>query len=142
MLLDFSGGFLDLEVKVAGLEDGIVASLQAHRLTGGCIVSSFLPEVLLRLRELAPELPLGLIAQTRKRLALWPSLPIQAVFVYHSLLSRELMSELRAENKQVFVWTVNDRREMLRFAELEVDGIISDDTRLLAETFAESGISH
>jgi hypothetical protein len=33
------------------------------------------------------------------------------------------------------VWTVNGKASMLRFAGLDVDGIISDKTELLAGTF-------
>ena len=135
VLEGFPGAFLNLELKVPGLEEAVAASVKARRLPGGYIVSSFLPEVLVRLRQLAPDMPLGLIAQTYKRLALWSTLPIDAVFVYRTLLSRESVREFHDAGKRVFAWTVNDRREMVRFAEWGVDALISDDTRLLAETF-------
>ena len=48
------------------------------------------------------------------------------------LIDHVLMNELHAAGKQVFAWTVNTEREMRRLAELGVDGLISDDTRLLA----------
>jgi len=35
----------------------------------------------------------------------------------------------------VITWTVNDPRKMLQAAAMGVDGIISDDTKLLVETF-------
>jgi glycerophosphoryl diester phosphodiesterase len=34
----------------------------------------------------------------------------------------------------VITWTVNDPQQMRRIAEMGVDGIISDDTKLLVKT--------
>jgi glycerophosphoryl diester phosphodiesterase len=50
------------------------------------------------------------------------------------LVSADRVAELHAAGKQVFVWTVNSSREMTKFAVWGVDGIISDDTKLLAST--------
>ncbi len=41
---------------------------------------------------------------------------------------------LHAAGKTVITWTVNDPRKMLQAAAMGVDGIISDDTKLLVET--------
>jgi len=35
---------------------------------------------------------------------------------------------------KVFAWTVNDAKSMVRLTNWGVDGIISDDTQLLAKT--------
>jgi glycerophosphoryl diester phosphodiesterase len=47
-----------------------------------------------------------------------------------------LVKEAHSAGRKLFTWTVNDRKEMLRLADWGVDGIISDDTELLAQTFA------
>jgi len=43
---------------------------------------------------------------------------------------------LHAAGKTVITWTVNDPQKMLSAAGMGVDGIISDDTKLLVETLA------
>lgn len=134
VLQNFPNAYMDLEIKVPGLEQNVAAALRAHPPAGAYIVSSFLPEVLLRYRQLEPGTPLGLIAQTSRRLSLWPTLPIESVFVYRTLLTARLMDEWHGAGKRVFVWTVNDRRDMQRFAQWGVDGIISDDAELLVRT--------
>ena len=134
VLQKFSAAFLDVELKVGGIEEAVLRLLRAHP-PRRFLVSSFLPEVIARCRELDPSLPLGLICEDRKQLARWEKLPIQAVFAHRKLVTRELVSELHAAGQQVFVWTVNDEREMRRLAELGVAGLISDDSELLGKVF-------
>ena len=53
------------------------------------------------------------------------------------LLTQKLVDELHAAGKTVITWTVNDPRKMLQAAAMGVDGIISDDTKLLVETLEQ-----
>ncbi len=126
--------FLEVELKDAGLEDALAAAIREYR-PKRYLVSSFLPEVITAMCARAPDIPLGLIADTCRGLERWRQLPVSSVIVHRSLLSARLLDCLHAAGKQVFVWTVNRQREMLRFAEWGVDGIVSDDTELLSRTF-------
>jgi glycerophosphoryl diester phosphodiesterase len=129
--------FLDIELKVAGTEDFVLRALADTPPQQGFVVTSFLPEVIRSLCQLHPELPLGLICETRSQLARWPELPISTVVAHRRLITRDLISEFQVAKKLVFVWTVNDRTEMLQLAEMGVDAIISDDTELLCATLAK-----
>lgn len=125
--------FLNIELKVSGTESCTAQLLRRHLFRG--IVSSFLPEVIEKLATLDSDIPLGLICESSRQLARWKDLPIEAVMVNRGLMSEELVGELHAARKHVFVWTVNSARQMTRFAAWGVDGLISDDTKLLAATF-------
>jgi glycerophosphoryl diester phosphodiesterase len=126
--------FLDIELKVAGLEIGAAHLSQRYKIHRGFVVSSFLPEVLRGLQRKDPGLPLGLICETRAQLKLWRTLPVEYVIVRYSLAGKALIREIQQEKKKVLVWTVNNRVQMKKFAEWGVDGIISDETRMLRET--------
>jgi glycerophosphoryl diester phosphodiesterase len=128
---------LDIELKVEGLEPLTLAALRRHPPQRRYWVSSFLPGVLLRLRELDAALPLGLICDRSRQLSLWPSLPIAALFLHARLLTPALLRDVHAAGKQAFIWTVNQPRRMRALAALGVDGILSDDTRLLARTLRQ-----
>jgi glycerophosphoryl diester phosphodiesterase len=131
----YSGrAFLDIEIKVAGLEDQVLEALRRCPPQLGFVLSSFLPEVLTALRSRDRQVPLGLIGDTREELLRWPWVPVQYVIPHHRMLTRKLIEELRRAERKILVWTVNSRREMLRFAGLGVDGIISDDTARLGKT--------
>lgn len=128
-----SRAYLDIELKVAG-EVAPVAEALRKADPGRFIVSSFLPKVLTIVNEQHRQLPLALICENFRQLRRWPSLPIGAVMLHRKLATRDLIDELHGAGKRVFVWTVNRERQMKEFAERGVDGIISDDTRLLAQT--------
>ena len=126
--------FLDIELKVPGLEGITAALLREQAPALGFVISSFLPEVLRRLNDQDRALPLGLICEFENQLRLWGDLPVQYVIVQHALAEGELVRKIKGAGKKVLVWTVNSSDEMRRFRDLGVDGIISDDTRLLCQT--------
>jgi glycerophosphoryl diester phosphodiesterase len=125
--------YLDIELKVPGEAASIVKALNnADR--ARFIISSFLPDVLVAVNDRYPELPLGLICENFRQFRRWPSLPIRCAALHRNLAARDVIEELHQAGKQVFVWTVNQERQMKELAEFGVDGLISDDTRLLVRT--------
>jgi len=127
--------FLDIELKVPGLESQILVTLQEHPPERGYVVSSFLPEVLTELRVRSPSLPLGIICDTTKQLNHWRELPVEYVIPHHSLVTSQLVEEVHKAGRILFTWTVNDQPAMRRLATWGVDGIISDETQLLVQAF-------
>jgi glycerophosphoryl diester phosphodiesterase len=130
-----ANSFLDVELKVPGNEQSVVAAIHASPPQRGFVVSSFLPEVLLRLHEIHAPLPLGYICKHPEGAELWCTLPIKIFIPHYSLVSERLVHEAHARSIQVFTWTVNKRSDLLRLASWGVDGLISDDPKLLVETF-------
>ena len=126
--------FLDIELKVVGLESKVLAALRERPLNGNYVVSSFLPEVVMELRARSATVPTGIICQKSSQLMRWRELPAQYIIVHYSLLTRRLVNLIHAAGRRVFAWTVNDSKLMVRLTNWGVDGIISDDTRLLSKT--------
>ena len=127
--------FLDIELKVPGLEHITLELLKRLPCGRGCIVTSFLPEVLQRIHAIDVDIPLGLICRNRKQLAAAMSLPLASIVLHASLVSRELTGSFRDRGMPVFVWGANRAKEMRSLVEDGADGLIIDDTRLAVETF-------
>jgi glycerophosphoryl diester phosphodiesterase len=127
--------YLDIEIKIPGFEEEIVAAIRNRPPQQDFVVSSFLAPVLRRFHELNPDLPLGFVCNDRKLLPQWRELPVSVVIPNVKLVSEELVRQWRAAGKQVLVWTVNRESEMRRLGTWGVDGIISDDTELLVKVF-------
>lgn len=130
--------FLDIEIKVRGMGALIVKILKHNPPRRGYFISSFLPGVLRELHELDDSLILGTLAENQVQLRRWTKLPVRYVVPNYKMLSRRLTEEVHAANKLVVTWTVNEQKQLLRAAELGVDGIISDDTELLRQIFGRS----
>lgn len=127
-----STAFLDIELKVSGLERITTDLLRDRAPARGYVVSSFLPEVLQALHELDATIPLGLICETRAQFRLWDKLPVEYVIPHHTLVRPSVISEIKAAGKKILVWTVNVSTDMKRFSGWGVDGIISDHPKRLA----------
>lgn len=125
--------FLNLEVKIRGIERIVHQTLRSFAPERGYFISSFRPGVLREFHRMDPSLVLGTLSQTRWQLRRWDRLPVAYVLPQYRLLSRRLVEEIHAAKKLVVTWTVNRPRHMLRAVDIGVDGIISDDTKLLRE---------
>jgi glycerophosphoryl diester phosphodiesterase len=121
-----STAFLDIELKVPGLETIVVDLLRQLAPARGFVVSSFLPEVLQTIHARDATLPLGLICETRAEFIRWAHLPVDYVIPHHKLLSQNLVAEMKAAGKKMLVWTVNASVDMKRFSKWGVDGVVSD----------------
>ena len=136
VLQRYRDSFLDIELKVKGLERILLDLFLRHKPRHGFVVSSFQPGALKSVRALDATIPLGLICESKTQLRLWSELPVQYVIPHYDLAEPDLVRKIKGAGKKVFVWTVNDPADMQRFAEYGVDGIISDDTSLLCRTLA------
>jgi glycerophosphoryl diester phosphodiesterase len=144
-----SRAFLDIELKVAGVEDQTITSLRKHPPQKGYVISSFLPDVLRAVHGLDASVQLGLLCEKRNQLPVErrasrsagrpgtpapPSeLPVAWVIPHLDLVDQALVKEFHASGKKVMVWTVNRAKDIRRFSDWGVDAIIADDTGLVAQ---------
>ena len=123
--------FLDVELKVAGLEPQTLAELRKHPPQKGYVVSSFLPEVLTAIHGLDPAIALGFLCETQDQLRGWRHTPADWLIPQFKLVDGELVERVHAAGKRIMVWTVNRAERMREFAAWDVHAIISDETELL-----------
>ena len=150
---------IQLDLKVHGAEERLVAELRRHCLVDRSLVSSTFPEVLRAVRAQEPSLPTGLgypydRAQVAER-GLLPDAAIRAALValrlalparvvrmarnaqadvltlHHVVVSAETVRRCRERGLAVFAWTVNNRADLDRVLALGVDGVVTDDPRLV-----------
>ena len=127
--------YLDIELKVSGGEGAVVTALRANPPRRGFIVTSFCPEILLRLHDLDGKLPIGFICDRPEAVDIWRDLPVEVILPRHDLVRPRFTDEVHGRGQQIMTWTVNSSGKMLQLAEWGIDGLISDDPQLLCRTF-------
>jgi glycerophosphoryl diester phosphodiesterase len=129
-----SRAFLDIELKVAGLESLTLAALRDASPQKGYVVSSFLPEVLTAIHNLDGEISLGFLCETRRQLRGWRQMPAEWVIPQYELVDGALVELVHAASKKIMVWTVNRTERMRELAAWGADAIISDETESLVHS--------
>jgi len=129
--------FLDIELKVPGLERQTLDALSSHPPQKEFVVSSFLPAVLATIHSLDPSVPLGLLCDTRAQLKSWRDFPAQWIIPRYDLAKRELIQQIHDAGKRAMLWTVNNADPMRQFAEWGVDAIISDETERMVKVLRD-----
>lgn len=149
----------DLDLKIPGREDEIVAALRERGLVGRAMTSGTELGTIRVLGELEPELsrgwtlprvgrdwtksralkPLVLAGMATLRARLphtvrreAPNLGVEAIWIHHALASPALVGAAHDAGCRLIAWTVDDARRMGELAAMGIDGICSNDPRLFA----------
>jgi glycerophosphoryl diester phosphodiesterase len=136
---------VQLDVKLPALAEGCVAALRAHGLLGRSFVSSLVPRALTYPEDrhgvtgnrfLRPAVRPGLAAM---RAVLPLRLPrflravdARAATLHWAVVTPAVVAACHASGAAVYVWTVNERALARTLVESGIDGIITDDPRILA----------
>ena len=151
---------VDCDVKLPGREEELAAALRERELIDRSMVSTMELSTLERLRGLAPGLRRGWTYPkvtrdwTSKRWAVLlvyaglqlmrrrapalaaaelPRMGVEAMWVYHPVITPRLVAATRAAGVELIAWTVDELATMRRLTGMGVDGICSNDPRLFAE---------
>jgi glycerophosphoryl diester phosphodiesterase len=131
-----NGHVLNLEIKPTPgqeAETGAAVARAVRHLWAGVgapwpLLSSFRPEALLAAHQTAPEIPRGLLLDTRWRG--WDraaaQLEVVAVITNFRILTARWTRELHREGRRVLCFTVNEAADAERLLGWGVDGLITD----------------
>jgi glycerophosphoryl diester phosphodiesterase len=127
---------LNLEVKEAGYVEDTLELLRPFGLER-CLLSSFLDQVVLEAKSLAPDLRTGLLVGAGVRRALTTRLrasKADLLVLHRRLATAASLASAAAAGVPCVIWTVNAPRAMDRFlAHAAVEGVITDRPALALE---------
>lgn len=115
------------------LEATVAALVHRLKIEERVWVSSFKPYSLFRMRQVAPELPCGLLYSPLSMGTAWlaPLTPFEAFHPQTSLVSRWFVWLAHQVGKRVVVWTVDDVSKASLLEHMGVDAIITNDPQRL-----------
>lgn len=150
----------DLDIKLPGREEELVAALRERDLVGRAMISTMEMHTLRRILELEPALRrgwtyprvtkdwsrkrwakgpmLGAMVAMRHRLPglaaqKLPQFGVAAMWVYHPLITARLARICDLAQVELIAWTVDELPRMEKLVAAGVDGICSNDPRLFAQ---------
>jgi glycerophosphoryl diester phosphodiesterase len=149
---------IHVDVKARRGGAAIACALREHRLATRAVVSAFWPDTLREVRAAAPELATALtypedrrgLARKRalaplilpsvvllgrtlpRRLPRWLArTPVEVAMLHYAVVSPAAVERCHAADAAVWAWTVNSDDVAMRVIAAGVDGLISDDPRML-----------
>jgi glycerophosphoryl diester phosphodiesterase len=130
--------FVLLEIKngpvfYEGIESQIADTLRRHDMVDAVLVMSFDHPAVRAMRRALPEVATGIVYSARLADAVGAARAADASAVcpiWH-LLTAGVVAEAHAAGLGVFPWTIDDEPAMRRSIEWGVDGVTSNDVRLL-----------
>ncbi|GAB1484677.1 glycerophosphodiester phosphodiesterase [Treponema sp.] len=120
---------LEGDASTNRLEEVLSDCIKRYKMEKQCIVSSFNPASLYRMKKLCPHIPIGYLREESSPDycdTLMAALEHEAWHPRYSLASAEAIAAEIKRGHRVNVWTVNDEAETLRLAASGVSGIITD----------------
>jgi glycerophosphoryl diester phosphodiesterase len=151
---------IDLDIKLPGREEEIVAALKARGLVERAMVSTMELYSLGRIVQLEPKLRRGwtypkvtknwtakpwakpalpfALGAMRFRLPGWAAqklteIDVQAMWVYHPLVTPRLARICKLAGVELIAWTVDDEPRLRKLVEMGVTGLCSNDPRLFTD---------
>ena len=141
----FDGIQFNVDVKQTGIEAATLYALERYGLTDRALISSQLPVVLDRMRELDPSVRTGVsiggrLARRRHHWGDWRVVVAEAVarrrfdavMAHHRIVDVALVRAIRAAGGDLFAWTVDDRERVPFLRQAGVTGVITNDPRIFA----------
>lgn len=110
----------------------VLGALKKHGVASRSVVISFDRVLLDEVKKLDPGQAVGFVSKSFGNLEL--SYPSEYLVIAYGAVTPDKLAEAQKAGKQVYVWTVNDRPIIETYRKMGVDGIISDEYRLVAET--------
>lgn len=120
---------VDIEVKVPGVEEKVVDLVKKYDLIEKTLITSFIPGVLSRIKEIGPELRVGILSSEwdDEYLDIASNLNAYALLPNYNFVDEKVVRKIKEKGYRLIVWTVNSVEDIRKMLSLGVDGIITDD---------------
>lgn len=123
--------WLNIEIKEEGLELILVDLLKNLKVKEKIVISSFLLPTLIKIKELAPEIPTGYLYEFHLNDldGLLDEVSINGIHPVKENITKKIIQEAHQKNLAVRAWTVDDPKMAQKLAENGIDGIITNNPK-------------
>jgi len=135
---------VDVELKTdhPGLVDAVLADIRGADFADYAYLTSFNPHFLRSLAERAPDIWIGALIALEEQFPFVLEADYPGACIPLWLADEERVAQLRARDKSIVVWTVNNLDDIYRCIELGVDAVVTNHPdRVVQARMSESGPS-
>jgi glycerophosphoryl diester phosphodiesterase len=121
-----------VEIKGAGIEAAVIATIRKG--SARCAVHSFDHAAIARCRVIAPDLPRGVLfddSEPDEMIRRLESVGARDLWPRWDLIDASLVARAHNAGARVIAWTVNSLSDARALGAMGVDGLCTDDVRLL-----------
>ena len=125
---------LVIELKEEGTEKGVVELIQRNKLYDNAYVISFWHRLVRTVKEMDSRIKTGvLIVGCPVDASVATNASADALVMRYNFLDKKFVETAHKEGLKVFIWNIDDRDLLKPFVDMRVDGIGSNDPRILIE---------
>jgi len=127
------------EIHYEGIEEDVINLIKKYALNNNVLLSSFNLDSIRICKEIDSNIKTGLLyyKTIENIIEIAKALKADAIHPYLELVNEELIREAHKFNLELNIYTVNDPKYMRMFRNGGVDGLFTDDPKLLKEIIME-----
>lgn len=120
-----------IDIKDTGMEEKVVNTIKKNKIENSVIITSEIPSVLKRIKQIAPKIKTEAGGFTQKmsvKKMIQKAKRVKADIIgpHYSLITKKLVDEAHENGLTVHVWTVDDKKTIEKMKKLEVDAITTN----------------
>jgi len=141
-IIQFASGRikLNIEIKISREEPELVSRvvniINRNDFKDNCIVTSFDQKAVENVKRIDPLIQTGLIFGKDYPEDVFPG-SWEVLSCNYKVVDEDFVKKARENKKKIYVWTVDEKNEMLRLIDLKVDAIITNRPGFLVEVLRE-----
>ena len=131
---------LNIEIKISREEPDIVSKvvtiIHNYDFEDDCIVTSFDREAVEKIKEIDHRIKTGFIFGKDYPEGVFTG-SWEVLSCNYKVVDKEFVKKAKKNKKKVYVWTVDEKSEMLRLIDLKIDAIITNKPKYLVKVLRE-----
>ncbi|MBN1328612.1 MAG: hypothetical protein JXA54_03980 [Candidatus Heimdallarchaeota archaeon] len=128
--------WLNIEIKEIGLEKQLIEMLIDLNISKKIVISSFIPVTLEKVKEINTNFSTAYLYAIRRinLLQIKNDLKCEGIHPYKNNISKRMLKKAKEQNLAVRVWTIDNPKKAIKLAKMGVDGIITNNPKLIVDT--------
>ncbi|PIU50950.1 hypothetical protein COS91_07015 [Candidatus Desantisbacteria bacterium CG07_land_8_20_14_0_80_39_15] len=120
------GKWVFIEIKQQGIEPRVIEIVRSMGMVREVCIVSFHQDSVKRIKEVAPEIKIGLISDKLEDLQVAIELGADAFSLVHTMVDNKIVKEVHKNGLLLSAWTMNTEEDLRKMVEIGADILVTD----------------